>query len=88
MFCSFKASDQHKTLMGKGLLVGGPHWSPGEAGRLIPLTYSGGENCQDFLQNLEKKGKTVTTVRRISAYRKSDIKETDANREENSSGQY
>lgn len=56
------------------MLKGAPHWSPGEAGRLVPLTHSGGENFQDFLQNLKKKVKTVTRVRRISAYRKPDMK--------------
>lgn len=74
--------------MWKGLLVGGLHWSPGEAGTLLPLLSSRGENFQEFLQILEKKVKNVTTVRRTSAYRKPDIKETDANMEENSSGPY
>lgn len=48
-------------LTGKGLLVGGLLQSPGEAGTLLPLTFSGGENFQDFLQNLEKKVKNVTS---------------------------
>lgn len=74
--------------MWKGLLIGELHWSPGQAGTLLPLNSSRGENFQDFLQNLEKKVKNVTTVRRTSAYRKPDIKETDANMEENSFGSY
>lgn len=70
-------ADQWETFTEKGLLVGGLHWSPRGAGRLIVSTqflwkrrFSG-----LHLKLTEKKVKNVVTVRRISAYRTIDMKE-------------
>lgn len=78
VFWSFNMSDQWEAFTEKGLLVGGLHWSPRGAGRLIVSTqflwkrrFSG-----LHLKLTEKKVKNVVTVRRISAYRTIDMKET------------